>query len=67
MKVVVIVLALMAFAISAAPAAEPIKVGFMGPLTGIFAQAGKDMLDGLKMGLEGAGGQVAGGQECACR
>ena len=60
MKVVVIVLALMAFAISAAPAAEPIKVGFMGPLTGIFAQAGKDMLDGLKMGLEGAGGQVAG-------
>jgi branched-chain amino acid transport system substrate-binding protein len=45
---------------SAAPAAEPIKVGFIGPLTGIFAQAGKDMLDGLKMGLEGAGGQVAG-------
>jgi len=45
---------------SAAPAAEPIRVGFMGPLTGIFAQAGKDMLDGLKMGLEGAGGQVAG-------
>ena len=47
-------------AVSVASAAEPIKVGFMGPLTGIFAQAGKDMLDGLKMGLEGAGGQVAG-------
>ena len=45
---------------SAAPAAEPIKVGFMGPLTGIFAQAGKDMLDGLKMGVESAGGQAAG-------
>jgi branched-chain amino acid transport system substrate-binding protein len=44
----------------AAPAAEPIRIGFMGPLSGIFAQAGKDMLDGLKMGLEVAGGQVAG-------
>jgi branched-chain amino acid transport system substrate-binding protein len=32
----------------------------MGPLTGIFAQAGKDMLDGLKMGVESAGGQAAG-------
>ncbi len=45
---------------SAAPAAEPIKVGYMGPLTGIFAQAGKDMLDGLKMGVESAGGAAAG-------
>ena len=43
-----------------ATAAEPIKVGYMGPLTGIFAQAGKDMLDGLKMGVESAGGQAAG-------
>jgi branched-chain amino acid transport system substrate-binding protein len=41
-------------------AAEPIRIGFMGPLSGIFAQAGKDMLDGLTMGLEAAGGQVAG-------
>ena len=44
----------------AALAAEPIRVGFLGPMSGIFAQAGKDMLDGLKMGLEAAGGQVAG-------
>jgi branched-chain amino acid transport system substrate-binding protein len=43
-----------------AAAAEPIKVGFLAPMSGIFAQAGKDMLDGLKMGLEAAGGQVAG-------
>jgi alkanesulfonate monooxygenase SsuD/methylene tetrahydromethanopterin reductase-like flavin-dependent oxidoreductase (luciferase family) len=35
-----------------AAAAETIRIGFMGPLTGIFAQAGKDMLDGLKMALE---------------
>ena len=40
--------------------AEPIKVGFLAPMSGIFAQAGKDMLDGLKMGLEASGGQVAG-------
>ena len=51
---------LLLLAVSATPAAEPIKVGFMGPLTGIFAQAGKDMLDGLKMGLESAGGQAGG-------
>jgi branched-chain amino acid transport system substrate-binding protein len=48
--------------LAAAPtsAAEPIRIGFMGPLSGIFAQAGKDMLDGLKMGLDAAGGQVGG-------
>jgi branched-chain amino acid transport system substrate-binding protein len=48
------------FAGGLAAAAEPIRIGFMAPMTGIFAQAGKDMLDGLKMGLEAAGGQVAG-------
>ena len=32
----------------------------MGPLTGIFAQAGKDMLDGLKMALEQANYQAGG-------
>jgi branched-chain amino acid transport system substrate-binding protein len=53
-------LVLLLLVVTAAPAAEPIKVGFMGPLTGIFAQAGKDMLEGLKMGLESAGGQAAG-------
>ena len=48
-------------AVSTAPAADPIRIGFLGPMTGIFAQAGKDMLDGLKMGLEQAsGGQAAG-------
>jgi branched-chain amino acid transport system substrate-binding protein len=47
---------------SAAPAsaAEPIRVGYLGPLTGIFAQAGKDMLDGLKMSLEQVNYQIGG-------
>jgi branched-chain amino acid transport system substrate-binding protein len=59
-RAVAAALALVLLTAVAAPGADPIRVGFMGPLSGIFAQAGKDMLDGLKMGLEQAGGQVAG-------
>ena len=59
-RAIALTLILLLLTTSAAPAAEPIKVGFMAPLTGIFAQAGKDMLEGLKMGLESAGGQAAG-------
>src|SRR5881296_3517194 len=43
-----------------AAAAETIKVGFMAPLSGIFAQAGKDMLEGLKLAFEQIGYQTAG-------
>src|SRR6202158_5723490 len=43
-----------------ASAAESIRVGYLGPLTGIFAQAGKDMLDGLKLSLEQVGYQAGG-------
>jgi branched-chain amino acid transport system substrate-binding protein len=59
-RVVVAAVALVLFSAAGATTAEPIKIGYMGPMSGIFAQAGKDMLDGLKMGLEQAGGQVAG-------
>jgi branched-chain amino acid transport system substrate-binding protein len=41
-------------------AADTIRVGYLGPLTGIFAQAGKDMLDGFKMAFEQAGYQAGG-------
>src|SRR2546428_7987521 len=44
----------------ATSAAETIKVGFMAPLSGIFAQAGKDMLEGLKLAFEQIGYQSAG-------
>jgi len=47
-----IALALMFVAVYPAAAAETIRIGYLGPLTGIFAQAGKDMLDGLKLSLE---------------
>jgi len=43
-----------------AGAAETIRIGYLGPLTGIFAQAGKDMSDGLKMAFEQAGYQAGG-------
>src|SRR5262245_3818973 len=43
-----------------AAAAETIRIGYLGPLTGIFAQAGKDMLDGLKLGLEQVNYQAGG-------
>jgi branched-chain amino acid transport system substrate-binding protein len=43
-----------------AAAAESIRIGFLGPLSGLFAQAGKDMLDGMKLGLEEAGFQAGG-------
>jgi branched-chain amino acid transport system substrate-binding protein len=59
-RAISLALILLLLTTSVAPAAEPIRIGYLGPLTGIFAQAGKDMLEGLKMGLEGAGGQVAG-------
>jgi branched-chain amino acid transport system substrate-binding protein len=59
-RVASLLLAVLLLAPSPALAADPIRIGYLGPLTGIFAQAGKDMLEGLKMGLEGAGGQVAG-------
>lgn len=39
---------------------EPIKIGFMAPLTGAFAQVGKDMLDGAKLYLEEVGNKMAG-------
>jgi branched-chain amino acid transport system substrate-binding protein len=41
-------------------AAETIKVGFMAPLSGIFAQAGKDMLEGIRLAFEQIGYQSVG-------
>jgi len=47
-------------AVTPAAAAEPIRIGFLAPFSGLFAQAGKDMLEGMQLGLEEAGLQVAG-------
>ncbi len=46
-----------------APGAEaqaPIKIGFLAPLTGAFAQIGKDLVNGSDLYLDEIGHQVAG-------
>ncbi len=48
------------FAAAADKQQEPIKIGYMAPLTGASAQAGKDMLDGFMMALDEVGNTVAG-------
>ena len=53
-RLAVLTLLPMILAVEPSNAADPIRIGYIGPLTGIFAQAGKDMLDGLKLALEQA-------------
>ncbi len=39
---------------------DPIRIGYMAPLTGANAQAGQDMVDGFMMALDEVGSTVAG-------
>lgn len=55
-----VVVAVVAATAASARAADVIRVGFLGPLTGIFAQAGTDMRDGLRLGFDQLGYQAAG-------
>jgi branched-chain amino acid transport system substrate-binding protein len=41
-------------------AAEELRIGVIAPMTGPFAQVGKDMVDGFNMYLEEVGGDFAG-------
>ena len=45
---------------AAAPKNEPIRVGFLAPLSGGFAQIGKDTVDGANLYLEETGNKVGG-------
>src|SRR2546422_6149997 len=45
---------------SPAFAQGPIKIGFLAPLSGAIAQAGKDMYSGCELFWEESGGQIAG-------
>jgi branched-chain amino acid transport system substrate-binding protein len=60
LRVAGMVLTLIFLAAHPSVAAETIRIGYLGPLTGIFAQAGKDMLDGLRLALEQVNYQAGG-------
>ncbi len=45
---------------SAQEAAKELKIGFLAPRTGIFAQLGTDMVNGFQMYLEEHGGMLGG-------
>src|SRR5438128_3213180 len=44
-----------------AQAAEPIRIGVVIPLSGIFAEHGQQMQNGIKLFMKQHGNQVAGG------
>ena len=43
-----------------APAAEELRIGFIAPKTGIFAQLGTDMQNGFQMYLDEHNGELGG-------
>src|SRR5215470_18756306 len=43
-----------------ANAAEELRIGFVAPTTGIFAQVGKDMVDGFQLYLDQHGNKLGG-------
>ena len=44
------------------PSAEELRIGFLAPTTGIFAQVGKDMVDGFQMYLDEKKNDFGGAQ-----
>ena len=42
--------------------AEELRIGYLAPTTGIFAQVGKDMVDGFKMYLDQHNNVLGGAQ-----
>jgi branched-chain amino acid transport system substrate-binding protein len=52
--------AVIAFANAPSRAADELRIGFIAPMTGIFAQVGKDMVDGFQMYLDEANSDFGG-------
>ena len=53
-------LSLLAIGVGPAQAEGPIKIGFLSPLSGAIAQAGKDMYSGCELFWKESGWQIAG-------
>jgi len=49
-----------AFGIPATVKSEEVRIGFLAPTTGVFAQVGKDMVDGFKMYLDEKNNKLGG-------
>ena len=49
-----------ALAIQSSARADELSIGFIAPMTGIFAQVGKDMVNGFQMYLDEHGGKLGG-------
>jgi branched-chain amino acid transport system substrate-binding protein len=50
----------LAAGLSAPAQAEELRIGFIAPMTGLFAQVGKDMVDGFQMYLNEHGNKLGG-------
>lgn len=50
----------LALGLTAAAGAEELRIGYIAPTTGIFAQIGKDMVDGFQLYLEQHGNKLGG-------
>ncbi len=49
-----------ALALAVPASAQELRIGFLAPTTGIFAQTGKDMANGFQMWLDESGGSFGG-------
>jgi branched-chain amino acid transport system substrate-binding protein len=56
----IIGIAAVGFALSVPAKAQELRIGFLAPMTGIFAQIGKDMANGFELYLEQNNGQLGG-------